>query len=67
LSVEKINLKDLIAKTSLIDSNAEAKRLIRAGAVEVNGVVESDLMKEFNVNDLESIRMGKRQWLKFID
>lgn len=67
LSVEKINLKDLIARTNLIESNAEAKRLIRAGAVEINGVVETDLMKEFTVNDLVSIRLGKKQWLKFID
>lgn len=67
LSAEKINLKDLIAKTNLVESNAEAKRLIRAGAVEVNGIVESDLMKEFDVKTLESIRLGKRQWLKFTD
>lgn len=67
LSVERMNLKDLIAKTNLLESNAEAKRLIRAGAIEINGTVENDLMKEFNVKDLVSIRLGKKQWLKFTD
>lgn len=62
-----VTLKDLLSETGLVASNADGKRLIKAGAIEINGQVINDYMKEFPVSGLESIRVGKKQWLKFID
>lgn len=66
LGTEEISLKDLVAKAGE-QTNAEAKRLIRAGAVELNGNVESDPNKLINTGSLDYIKIGKKHWINFVD
>lgn len=66
LGTEEISLKDLVAKAGE-QTNTEAKRLIRAGAVELNGNVESDPNKLINTGSLDYIKIGKKQWINFAD
>lgn len=63
---EKISLMDLVIKTGIVPSNGEIKRLIRAGAVEVNGNTHTELDFELTVNELEYARIGKKNWVKFV-
>jgi len=67
LNKSEITLKDLIVATGAIESNAEAKRLIRAGAIEINGSVETDLNKSFKTDSLKFLRIGKKNWINFTD
>jgi len=60
-------LKEIITSTNSVESNAEAKRLIRANAVEINGDVETDINKQFERKNLQFLRVGKKFWIKFID
>ncbi|HRP37526.1 MAG TPA: hypothetical protein PLS50_07000, partial [Candidatus Dojkabacteria bacterium] len=60
-------LKEIITSTNSVESNAEAKRLIRANAVEINGEVETDINKQFERKNLQFLRVGKKFWIKFID
>lgn len=60
-------LKEIITSTNGVESNADAKRLIRANAVEINGVVETDMNKQFDRRNLQFLRVGKKFWIKFID
>jgi tyrosyl-tRNA synthetase len=60
-------LKDIITSTNAVESNAEAKRLIRANAVEINGSIETDINKQFERKNLQILRVGKKFWIKFID
>lgn len=66
LNKTELALKDLVAVVGT-QTNAEAKRLIRAGAIEVNGVVETDLNKVFQVNELNYLKIGKKNWINFND
>lgn len=67
LETGDVSLKDLLNKTGLVSSNAEIKRLIRAGAVEINGEIHNDLNYIINTQDLESARIGKKTWVKFVN
>lgn len=62
----ELTLKEIVTSTSNI-SNAEAKRLIRAGAIEINGAIETDLSKNFKTTSLDFLRIGKKNWINFID
>ena len=59
-----IKLAKLIAKTGLISSNSEARRLIVQGGVEVDGMKESDPDKliTFDLNQLRRLKVGKRKF-----
>ena len=67
INSESISLKELLAITNLLPSNAEAKRLTRSSAIEVNGEVITDFNKEFTTAELNNIRVGKKNWLIFKD
>lgn len=60
-------LKEIVTSTNAVESNAEAKRLIRSNAIEINGKIETDINKQFSKNDLQYLRVGKKTWIKFID
>jgi tyrosyl-tRNA synthetase len=59
-----IKLTKLIAHTGLVSSNAEARRLIIQGGVEVDGEKESnpDRLVTFEFNQTRRLKIGKRKF-----
>ena len=59
-----IKLTKLIAHTGLVSSNAEARRLIVQGGVEVDGEKESnpDKLVAFDLNQARRLKVGKRKF-----
>ncbi len=59
-----IKLTKLIAQTGLVTSNAEARRLIIQGGVEVDGEKESnpDKLIAFDHNQIRRLKVGKRKF-----
>lgn len=59
-----IKLTKLIAQTGLVTSNAEARRLIIQGGVEVDGEKESnpDKLIAFDPNQVRRLKVGKRKF-----
>jgi tyrosyl-tRNA synthetase len=59
-----IKLIKLIAQTGLVSSNAEARRLIIQGGVEVDGEKESnpDRLVTFEFNQARRLKVGKRKF-----
>lgn len=64
LSVGSYQLPDLLVKTNLSPSKAEAKRLIRQGAVKINNKVIQDFQKEIKIQDEMIIQKGRRGFVK---
>ena len=60
-------LIDLLKVISDKFSNSELKRLIRDGAVEINGRMETSIGKVYDIKEVNDIRIGKKMWIKFID
>ena len=60
----KLALKDLLVQTGMAPSSSEAKRLIRSGAVELDGKREEDIQSVTEPAKINSIRVGKFKWLK---
>jgi tyrosyl-tRNA synthetase len=63
---ESIYLVHLMTRTKLAKSNSEARKLIEAGAVLLNGEKITDLNYEFAVKEGEEkiLKVGKRRFLK---
>jgi tyrosyl-tRNA synthetase len=61
-------LHGLLTETSLASSRSAAERLIKQGAVEVNGQVERDVKRVITLNpgDLLPLRVGKKRFLRVI-
>jgi tyrosyl-tRNA synthetase len=59
-----IRLPDLVAKTELVPSKSEARRLIIQGGVEVDGNKETDPNKliPFKLNQQRRLKVGKRKF-----
>lgn len=59
-----IKLSDLVAKTNLVASKSEARRLIIQGGVEVDGKKESDPNRliPFRLNQQRRLKIGKRKF-----
>ena len=59
-----LKLAKLIAKTGLISSNSEARRLIIQGGVEIDGMKESDPDKliTFQIKQQRRLKIGKRKF-----
>jgi len=62
-----ISLKNLLTLTNLTNSNSDAKRLIKNGAVEVDKVKEIDPNKLIDIKSISLIKAGKRNWIKIIN
>jgi tyrosyl-tRNA synthetase len=60
-----LKLAKLIAKTGLISSNSEARRLIIQGGVEIDGMKESDPDKliTFEIKQQRRLKIGKRKFV----
>lgn len=68
LDSEKLYLVGLMAKSKMTKSNSEARKLIQAGAVSINGQKIDDVGFEFKISDYKEIilKVGKRRYLKII-
>jgi tyrosyl-tRNA synthetase len=62
----KIYLVHLIAKSGLSKSNGEARKLISAGAVTLDGEKIVDLDYEFALEREVILKVGKRRYLKIL-
>jgi len=60
-------VKDLLVALKLVPSNAEAKRLILGGAVEINQTKVTDVNHSINITEVDLVKAGKRKWYKLID
>lgn len=58
----------LLTEASLASSRSEAERLIKQGAVEVNGEIAKDVKQTIvlNPSDLLSLRVGKKKFLRVV-
>jgi tyrosyl-tRNA synthetase len=62
------SLFTLLTETGLAASRSEAERLIKQGAVEVDGKVEKDVKRKITLNpgDLLPLRVGKKKFLRIV-
>ena len=61
-------LHAILTEAQLAPSRSEAERLIKQGAVEVNGEIEKDVKRavELKVGEALPLRVGKKKFLKLI-
>ena len=61
-------LNALVAEAGLAASRSEADRLIKQGAVEVNGEIEKDVKKQVEVGagGPVTLRVGKKRFLRIV-
>lgn len=62
----KIYLVHLITKTEMAKSNSEARKLIKSGAVSINGEKVEDMDFEFAAGEELILKVGKRRFLKIL-
>ena len=61
-----LNILDLLKRTELAPSRAEAKRLVLQKGVKIDGEVQGDWQKEVNVKKDIIIQVGKRKFVKIV-
>lgn len=61
---ETCNLSRLLLETKLAPSKSEAQRLIKQGAVKIDGQIEKDWRKEIKIKKGMIIQVGKRKFVK---
>lgn len=66
LKEDKVYLVHLMSKTEMVKSNSEAKKLILAGAVTIDGEKIDNPDFEFSVNKEMVLKVGKRRYLKLL-
>ena len=61
-------LFEVLTETGLASSRSEAERLIKQGAVEVNGKVEKDVkrMVVLNPGEMVALKVGKKKFLRIV-
>ena len=63
---DKVYLVHLMSKTELVKSNSEARKLILAGAVTIDGEKIDNPDFEFSVDKEMVLKVGKRRYLKLL-
>ncbi|KXK26559.1 MAG: Tyrosine--tRNA ligase [candidate division WS6 bacterium OLB20] len=66
-ATDSIQIKSLLTILELAESNSDAKRLVVAGGVEVDGERLTDPNHEISLSAVSTIRAGKRNWVQFTD
>jgi len=66
LNPRSVYLVHLMTKTGLTKSNGEARKLIQAGGVSLNGEKITDSNYEFELVDEMILKVGKRRFLKLM-
>jgi len=61
---KEISILDLLVKTKLVASKAEARRLVEQGAVKIDNKVEKDWQKKIKTRPGLVIQIGKRRFAK---
>lgn len=64
IKTKELNILDLLTKTKLASSRAEAKRLIEQKGVKIDGKVQEDWGKTIKIKKGMVIQVGKRKFLK---
>ncbi|MFZ3217165.1 MAG: tyrosine--tRNA ligase [Candidatus Acidiferrales bacterium] len=61
-------LYSVLTEAGLASSRSEAERLIKAGAVEVNGAIEKDVKRTIALNpgEMVPLRVGKKKFLRVV-
>jgi len=63
---KSLNILDLLVKTKMADSKAQAKRLIAQNGVKINNIVQKDWRKKIILKKRIIIQKGKRKFIKII-
>lgn len=66
LSKESESLVDLVVSSKLVKSKTEARRLIKDGAVEIDGKVKDDFQEIVDIRKGVVLKVGKHRFLKLI-
>lgn len=66
LGSEEMNIIDLLVKTNLMPSRAEAKRKIKEGAIDIDGKTIKDINYIVKLNKPIVVKAGKHKFLKVI-
>ena len=62
---KNFNILDLLVKTKLVPSKAEAKRLILQRAIKIDGEVQENWQKKIKIKSGMIMQTGKRKFIKF--
>src|SRR5690554_5631122 len=60
----KLWIVKLISRTGLVDSNSEARRMLKQGAVSINGEKQKTINKDIELEDGMVIQVGKRRFAR---
>ncbi|MCX6758990.1 MAG: tyrosine--tRNA ligase [Candidatus Nealsonbacteria bacterium] len=63
---KRLNILDLLVRTKLVGSKAEAKRLVLQKGVKINREVQDDWKKEVETKKGLIIQIGKRKFVKLV-
>ncbi len=61
-----LELLKFLVKNNVISTNAEAKRLVRQGGIEINGQEVKKIDEKLNTNEELIIKIGKRKYVKIL-
>lgn len=62
----KIWIIELLRETGLVESGGEARRMIKQGAVSIDGDKITDMNLEYEINGESVIKVGKRRFIKVL-
>jgi len=63
---KEYKLVDILAKNGLVSSNAEAKRMIKQGGIDLDGKPITDIQFSFRVKEGNLIKIGKARFIKIV-
>lgn len=63
---EEVWIVELLDRAGLVDSRGEARRMIKQGALEIDGEKVTDFTKNISFDDEAIIRLGKKRFLKLV-
>ena len=64
--METEKLVSIMVKNEMVSSNGDAKRMIKQGAVKINGEKVTDLFAEISTGEEQVLKVGKRKFLRIL-